>query len=294
MNNETRQIMSYSYSMERGILLLNPLDNEAKKADIFYDFDCKEYEELRKKYYLEKIAGKGSDYEKAKRLLKYFSAHLAHNSMYDNHVKQNALDLLEYSFDNPEHGINCLNKSKIFVEVCLSLKIKARRVWIMPYSPYDFDNHVVAEIYDSKSSKWIMMDPTSGGFFVDERNMPLSLLELRDAYANNKFVTLTFPGNKRDLKKQEEKMLEDNWYICKNVFRFIVTSYQGFGDIKDSVVYNFTPKDFSILDWERKNFLYRIDTYGEQYPEMKKQFEKDLKALDGEKELEKYSFSSIY
>ena len=32
----------------------------------------------------------------------------------------------------------------------------------MPYSPYDFDNHVVVEIYDKK---WIMLDPTTDGIF---------------------------------------------------------------------------------------------------------------------------------
>ena len=47
----------------------------------------------------------------------------------------------------------------------------------MPYSPYDFDNHVVVEIYDKK---WIMLDPTIDGIFIDENRTPLSLLEIRE------------------------------------------------------------------------------------------------------------------
>ena len=59
----------------------------------------------------------------------------------------------------------------------------------MPYSPYDFDNHVVVEIYDRKMKKWIMMDPTSDGIFVDENKIPQSLLEMRDKFSKNEFIT---------------------------------------------------------------------------------------------------------
>ena len=70
------------------------------------------------------------------------------------------------------------NKSKILAECCLALGIPARRVFIMPFSPYDTDNHVVNEIYDDTREKWVMMDPTTGGMFVDENRTPLSLIEM--------------------------------------------------------------------------------------------------------------------
>ncbi len=53
------------------------------------------------------------------------------------------MKLLTYSFENDEHGINCLNKAKILAECCLALGIFARRVFIHPFSPFDFDSHVV-------------------------------------------------------------------------------------------------------------------------------------------------------
>lgn len=79
---------------------------------------------------------------------------------------RNALHLPPYSFQNKEHGINCLNKAKILAESCLSLGIYARRVFLYPFSPFDFDSHVACEIFDEKRSKWIRMDPTTDGDFL--------------------------------------------------------------------------------------------------------------------------------
>ena len=157
-----------------GILFNNKNFEEGDECEINFNFDCPEFITLREKYNLEKIAGKGSDFKRAKRQLHYLVHRLKHSSWYDNHVPCNAIDLLEYSLNNPEQGINCLNKAKILEKCCLALGIYARRVCIMPFSPYDYDNHVVTEIYDRKLNKWIMMDPTSDGIFVDEKGTPLS------------------------------------------------------------------------------------------------------------------------
>ena len=66
---------------------------------------------------------------------------------------------LDYSLDKPEQGINCLNKAKILEEVCLALGIYARRVRFLPYSPFDFDCHVVTEIYDRSQEKVVYAGP---------------------------------------------------------------------------------------------------------------------------------------
>ena len=166
-----------------GILFHNQTFAEGNlDVQIRYDFACPEFVTLREMYDLERIAGKGSDFARAQRLLHHFAPRLHHGSWYDNHVPCNALDLLEYSFDKPDQGINCLNKSKILAECCLALGIYARRVSIMPFSPYDFDNHVVTEIYDRELKKWIMLDATTDGYFVDENKTPLSLLEMQENF----------------------------------------------------------------------------------------------------------------
>ncbi len=59
----------------------------------------------------------------------------------------------------------------------------------LPYSPYDFDNHVVTEIFDRKMNKWIMLDPTTNGYFIDENKTPLSMLEIRNKFKDLAFTT---------------------------------------------------------------------------------------------------------
>ncbi len=90
----------------KGILLNNPLPDIETDKVINYEFDLKNFEILKEKYNISKIAGKGSDFERSIRILKHFSPKLRHDSYYGNHIKQNSVDILEYSYKT-ENGINC-------------------------------------------------------------------------------------------------------------------------------------------------------------------------------------------
>ena len=111
------------YNVYRGILRNNRSFQPGKSTAVEYRMDCPEYADLLKKYPFEKIAGKGTDLQRAIRVLKYLSPKLTHSPWYDGHVDCNALALLDYSLDKPDQGINCLNKAKILEEVCLALGI---------------------------------------------------------------------------------------------------------------------------------------------------------------------------
>ena len=245
---------------------------------IIYDFSCPEFSTLREKYELEKIAGQGSDFTRAKRLLHNLAPRLHHSSWYDNHVPCNALDLLSYSLDNPEQGINCLNKSKILAECCLALGIYARRVSIMPFSPYDFDNHVVTEIYDRKLKKWIMLDATLDGYFVDGNKQPLSLLEMRNKFANDAFVTFVRTTNRlTDLEKLRRNYTYQNAYICKNLFYFSIEQQNRFGP-GDSFL-TICPIHYHIRENRIANAQYRICHMPEEYQEFTAHWKKRLEEL---------------
>ena len=188
MNFEETEVL---YNVYRGILRNNRSFQPGKSTAVEYRMDCPEYADLLKKYPFEKIAGKGTDLQRAIRVLKYLSPKLTHSPWYDGHVDCNALALLDYSLDKPEQGINCLNKAKILEEVCLALGIYARRVRFLPYSPFDFDCHVVTEIYDRPQEKWCMLDPTTNGYLVDEKGTILSLLEARERMAADEMPRYT-------------------------------------------------------------------------------------------------------
>ena len=276
--NEMQQIAQQMLDVYRGILFQNQEFESGNMEENIYEFDCPEFEELRHNYNLVKIAGKGSDFVRARRLLHYLAPRLTHSSWYDNHIECNALRLLEYSFDNPEQGINCLNKSKILVECCLALGIYARRVRIMPFSPYDFDNHVVAEIYDRTLEKWIVLDPTTDGYFIDETTTPLSLLEMRSKFANAEFITFVLSTDSlKDIHKLRVKHLDTNMYICKNLFYFQVEQYSTFGE-KDSYL-QFVPLHYSIKRTKQANLKYRIDNLPAEYENLRKELEERLPRL---------------
>ena len=261
---EWKELAQQQLDIYRGILFHNQEFACGDSEEFLYEFDCPEFEELRNQYDLLRIAGKGSDFVRAKRLLHNLAPRLTHASWYDNHIECNALRLLEYSLDNPEQGINCLNKSKILVECCLALGIFARRVSIMPYSPYDFDNHVVAEIFDRTLKKWIMLDPTTDGYFIDEAKTPLSLLEMRKKFANAEFITFVRSTDSlKDLEKLRAKYLDTNMYICKNLFYFQVEQCATFGQKGDFL--RFVPLHFSIKNTKIANLQYRIDNLPAEY-----------------------------
>ena len=253
-----KEIAQQMLNIYRGILFNNQEFESGNTQEFLYEFDCPEFEELRNKYDLLNIAGNGSDFNRAKRLLHDLAPRLTHSSWYDNHIECNALRLLEYSLDNPEQGINCLNKSKILAECALAIGIYARRVRILPYSPYDFDNHVVTEIYDRELNKWIMLDVTTDGYFIDETKTPLSLLEIRNKFANAEFITFVHSTDTlNDLQKLRNQYLDTNMYICKNLFYFQAEQYNTFGE--KNIFLQFVPPHFSIQKTLQANLKYRID-----------------------------------
>ncbi|MCI7805810.1 MAG: hypothetical protein MR563_01525 [Spirochaetales bacterium] len=131
------------YTMEAGILKQNLSIRDGEDITITYEFNEPGFQNLLKKYNIEKTAGSGSSFHRAVRLMNEFAPRLTHKSDYDNHIEMRALPLLEYSLDKKQNGINCLNKAQILNEMCLALGIYSRKLWLMPYSQYDNDCHVL-------------------------------------------------------------------------------------------------------------------------------------------------------
>ncbi|MGN0696515.1 MAG: transglutaminase-like domain-containing protein [Oscillospiraceae bacterium] len=206
------------YIMETGILHNEQTFREGNDIVLTYDLDNEEYVELSEKYDIEKTAGNGTEFEKALALMDEYSGRLYHLSDYDNRADMNAMALLEYSLDNRSQGINCRAKAQILNEMCLALGIYSRKVWLHPNSVYDKECHVVNEIWDSSLNKWIMLDITNNFYWIDENGVPLSILEIRDHLADQRFCTPVSPDD--DLN-DPERSLERNYsnflYIAKNM-----------------------------------------------------------------------------
>lgn len=268
LENEQRIFDIYS-----GILFHNQeFAPGGENAEITYDFTCPEYKNLIEKYAIDKTAGEGAAFDRAVRLLHWMSPRLTHKGDYNNRVPVNAIALLDYSLDDPEHGINCVSKAKILAECCLALGIAARRAHLMPCSPYDYDNHVVAEIFAPELDKWVMLDPSSDAYFADGDGRLLSVLELRERFARQRFAAMvTGEDGAEDLAALAEKHAAYNTYFCKNLFRVGVDRHNGFGDGDRQALW-LVPAGYGVKRGILANIEYRM----RKFPEGKEYFEKWL------------------
>ena len=293
---ESAQTQRQLYDIYCGIIF-NAQQFEEGDGTIKYELNCPEYGELLQKYPIERVAGRGGDFERALRVCRWLHPGLKHNSYYDNHIPCNSLALMEYSFNKPEQGINCLNKAKILAECCLALGIYARRMYMMPYSPYDIDNHVVTEIYDRARAKWIMLDPTTGAYIADKDGEPLSLLEARKCAGEGKLMTAVMARqSKKDMKALFERNLAEgyNAYYAKNMAYFGVDMVNKFG--KEGGVAYLVPTGLNLKKKMVQTMQYRVDMLtGMNKPELAALFEKrrdDLIKADEPTRISEKTFSA--
>lgn len=206
-----------------GILFNAPTFQEGEPRECSFDFDNASYRTIKDEYSIESIAGRGSDFARALRLTRHLARKLTHRGDYalseeGRTVPFDALSLLRYSYGRPDCGVNCAAKSLILQACCLALGIFARRIGLYPASPYDFDNHIVCEIFDRRRKKWIMLDPTTGGYVSDGRE-PLSVLEMREKFAENEKISVVLPRqNPADIEVLAVRNHWANAYYAKNLF----------------------------------------------------------------------------
>lgn len=233
------------FTMESGILYNNRNFAKGQDYKLDYDFDNEEYKLLTEKYKIDEIAGEGTEFERAVRLMNEFAPRLTHKSDYDNHIEINALKLLEYSLDNSKNGINCRSKAQILNEMCLALGIYSRKVWICPYSIYDNDCHVVNEIYDTNLAKWVMLDITNNEYWVNEKGEPLSVLEIREYGVNQIFCTpVGESDDNENLQKLKQKNIADFLYIMKNMVYFQYCSE--YTNKESDTIYSLMPESLAV------------------------------------------------
>ena len=154
-----------------------------------YDYDDPKLTELRNKYNLEEIAGTGDTQEKAIKLLNWLCSGTHHNGYY-SHEYINALDLLEYAYNQGStKGLNCKNLSILLSEMYLSVGIQSRALWLFPETD-DGDNHVVVMVWIPENNKWIMLDPSFNSYFADSEGNILSPMEIRESLMSGKQMQL--------------------------------------------------------------------------------------------------------
>ena len=267
---------------EKTVELLHGSSNfkrdDANTVVFQYEYDNPKLTELRNNFDLITIAGSGDTQSKAIKLLNWLCKGTRHYGNYDNHVEQNSLALLEYSYNQgAEKGLNCYNLSIILSEMCLSLGIQARALALMPKNPNDFDYHVVVMAWTPENGKWIMLDPSFNSYFQDANGNVLSPMELRNGIADGEFSALN-PDAKIDYMEYVN-------YLAKDLYYFLSIQKTSFGAFSGSnqLIY-LCPNGFDLVDWKIRNMRFRNS--------FNNQTENDLAKREEAIRQEKYIFAT--
>ena len=212
------------YNVFSGMLkVMDIFQEDGQEIAIQYQLDA-DYRQLLQEHPIMAVAGEGSDFEKAANLLDWLSNHIVHKGNFANSVPAAASALLTYGLDKGEvHGLNCRALSFALTECLLALGIPARTLYLMPMSPYDFDNHVVCEVWIAALNQWVMLDPTYNAYLSADDKI-LSVYELRDCLANHKEIMFNNNANYNGAPLDKEEMLA---YYAKDLFWFQVSTIQG-------------------------------------------------------------------
>lgn len=246
------------YNVYAGILKMSNLFfDDGKKCEIKYILN-QSRPKLCEKYHIHQIAGNNSELQKVKNLIVWLSHNTIHKGDYDNHIHPDALSLLNYSFNNPKHGINCTALSTILSHCLSALGIRTRVITLIPYSPYDLDCHVVCEAYISELKKWIMLDPTYGTYVTDTNNLPLSVAEIRTQLADKKEIQLS---NTAHYNNKAISVCEITEYYAKDMFIIELDEIQGTFS-RYSRVISIVPSGFDMNKRRKINAAFAIDQLG--------------------------------
>jgi hypothetical protein len=249
------------FNVYSGLLkMCDEFRDDGLDVKIQYLFDS-DYQELHKTYNLNDIAGCGNDFDKAVNLLGWISSNVYHCGAFCKDIKDSATVILDYAFcKGLEKGINCRYLSIALTECLLAVGIKARTIYIMPFSPYDLDNHVVCEVWIDELNKWVMIDPTYNLYAI-HNDTKLSVIELRRLLANHKEVTFNEKANYNGNPINKDELIE---YFAKDLYWFQFSEIQGYDPNNDCRYIDVAPIGYDVRKLRLANIDFRIKEEGEE------------------------------
>ena len=252
------------FNVYTGILkMMNEFQDDGLDVSLKYLIDAN-YNNLLKAYNLHEITSKSAktDLDKAINLLEWISSKIYHYGNYNNRIENSASRLFEYSLGKGmKNGLNCRSLSFALTECLLAVGIKARTVYIMPFSPYDGDNHVVCEAWSDSLNKWFMIDPTYNLYAIHE-GVYLSTIEIRTKLANQEVIAFNEKANYNGKPINVDDITS---YYAKNLFRFMVSDIQGSDseNIDGRRMIDITPIGYDVTRSALANVDFRVKENGE-------------------------------
>ena len=222
--------------------------------NIEHDINNPKFEELRNQYPVIEIAGEGNDLSKATNIMRWIYDNILHcgGATNFNLIPKDPFSILNYSFgkDWENGGVYCGHKAIVFVECCRSVGLSAWVINGLPFSPHDFDNHVLAMVYINELAKWVLFDQSNNAYFTDKNGVALSPLEARYLFGIDEICVSEElqPFHKVHFIEKVESYKE---YMAKNLFyiKFWTMNTLEF-DLAGNETYYLIPLGFNVKERE--------------------------------------------
>jgi len=212
------------------------------------------YEEIRNIYPVTNVAGKGSDFSKAVNLMRWVYDNVLHCGGATDFtlIPKDPVSILNYSYGKgwEDGGVYCGHQAVVFTECCRSVGLSAWAINGLPFSPHDFDNHVVAMVYIGELAKWVLFDQSNNAYFTDTNGNALSPLEIRYSFGIDKICVSKDlqPFHKVDFDEKVDSYKE---YMAKNLFyiKFWEMNTLDF-DLPGNDIFYLIPSGFDVKERE--------------------------------------------
>ena len=161
-----------------------------------------------------------STWEKALTLAAFVAKNIPHDNQKAGLKKRNAVSLWEYARQYPT-GFNCRWHAILLSELLLAAGIKNCFVTCLPEDKNDNDCHVVNLAWLPERNKWAMLDSDMTEYAADEKGVPLSLREMREAVRDGRaFSIRPLPGFEDAWIGTESGREYMRCYWAKNLYWF--------------------------------------------------------------------------
>ena len=224
-----------------------------------HDIENSKFELLRNQYSLLEVAGNGNDFSKAVNLMRWVYDNVLHcGGGADVDIQRDPISILEYSFGKGRvPGIYCRHQAVVLSECCLAIGLTARTIHCLPFSPNDFDTHVVSMVNINELNKWVLFDQSNNAYFTNKDGIALSPLEARKLLGRDEVFVCENIQREVDSYKQ---------YMAKNLFYIKFWAKNTFGTdlIENQTTYHLTPLGFDAKDREIAYCEYAIKNCPEE------------------------------
>lgn len=246
------------YTYIGALRVFNNFSCQTDEYAFSYDYNAPEYEKLLMKYRIDKVAGNGSELDKALNLMRWCSENVLHNGGTKDveFIPKTSVDILDYAFQKGrEYGVYCRLQAIYLQNVASRSELNHESCTACHFSPNDFDTHVVSMVYISDMAKWIMLDASNNRYFVNSDKTILSPMEIRNKLAYNDNIECNVP--------------DDNYkmYMAKNMFYFKSPKINTLGSdlLTEQKTIYCIPCGFDVLEREIAYCQYAIKNTSEEF-----------------------------